>query len=50
MERFNLKTLHEEEDEEQQQVNITNRFAALENWDDDVDINRAWETIRHISL
>jgi hypothetical protein len=24
-------------------------FAALENLDDDVDINRAWETIKTIS-
>jgi hypothetical protein len=25
---------------------ISNRYAALENLDDDVDINRAWETIK----
>jgi hypothetical protein len=28
------------------QVKISNRFAAWENLDDDVDISRAWETIR----
>jgi hypothetical protein len=31
---------------EQYQVKISNRFTALENLDNDVDINRAWETIR----
>jgi hypothetical protein len=28
------------------QVTIKNKFAALENVDDNVDINKAWETIR----
>jgi hypothetical protein len=46
MERFNLKQLHEEEAKEQDQVTIKNKFAALENLDDDGDINRAWNTIR----
>jgi hypothetical protein len=27
------------------QVKITNRFAALENFDDNLDMNRAWENI-----
>ena len=27
------------------QIDITNRFAALENLSDDEDINRAWENI-----
>jgi hypothetical protein len=31
---------------EQYQVTIKNKFAALENLDDNADINRAWETIR----
>jgi hypothetical protein len=31
---------------EQYRVEISNRFAALENLDTEVDINRAWETIR----
>jgi hypothetical protein len=46
MERFNLKQLNEEEVKEQYQVTIKNKFAALENLDDNGDINRAWETIR----
>jgi hypothetical protein len=46
MERFNLKKLDKVEDREQYRVEISNRFVALENLDDDVDINRAWETIR----
>jgi hypothetical protein len=46
METFNLKKLNEVEGKEHYQVEISNRFTALENLDDDVDINRAWETIR----
>jgi hypothetical protein len=46
MERFNLKKLDEVEGKEQYQVEISNRFAALENSDDDVNINRTWETVR----
>jgi hypothetical protein len=46
MERFNLKQLNEKELKEQYQVTIKNKFAALENLDDDGDINRAWDTIR----
>jgi hypothetical protein len=46
MERFSLKKLNEVEGKEQYQVEITNRFAALENNDDYVDINIAWETVR----
>jgi hypothetical protein len=44
--RFNLKRLNEVESKEQYKVKISNRFRALENLDDIVDINRAWETIR----
>jgi uncharacterized metal-binding protein YceD (DUF177 family) len=40
MERFNLKKLKEVEGKEQYHVEISNRFAALENLYDDVDINR----------
>jgi hypothetical protein len=43
---FNLKQLNEEEVKEQYQVTIKNKFAALENLDDNGDINQAWETIR----
>jgi hypothetical protein len=46
MERFSPKKLNEVEGKEQYRVDITDRFAALENLDDDMDINRAWETIR----
>jgi hypothetical protein len=46
MERFNLKKLNEVEGKELYRVKNSNRFAALENLDRDVDINRAWETIR----
>jgi hypothetical protein len=45
-ERLNLKKLNEVEGKEQYRVEISNTFAALENFDDDVDINRTWETIR----
>jgi hypothetical protein len=44
--KFNFKKLNEVEGKEQYRVEITNRFAALENLDAEVDINRAWETTR----
>jgi hypothetical protein len=37
-----------EEVKKQYQVTIKNKFAALENLDDNGDIYRAWETIREI--
>jgi hypothetical protein len=46
MERFNLKKSKEVEVKEQYRVEISNRFAALEDLDTEVDISRAWETIR----
>jgi hypothetical protein len=46
MERFNLEKLNQGEGKEQYWVEISNGFEALENLDDDVDIKRAWETIR----
>jgi hypothetical protein len=46
MERFNLKKLNELEGNEQYRVEISDRFATLENLDTEMDINRAWETIR----
>ena len=45
-ERFNLRKLNEMEVRKQYQVQITNRFAALENLSDCEDINRAWENIK----
>jgi hypothetical protein len=46
MERFNLKKLNKVDGKEQYCVEISNRFAALENLDAGVDVNKAWETIR----
>ena len=46
VERFNLWELIELEVRNQNQIEITNRFAALENLSDGEDINRAWENIR----
>jgi hypothetical protein len=46
MEKFNLNKLNKVEDKEQHFAEISHRFAALENLDDEVDTNRAWETIR----
>jgi hypothetical protein len=45
MERFNLKKLNEVEGKERYRVEISNRFAALENLDTEVDVNKTWETI-----
>jgi hypothetical protein len=45
MERFNLKKLNDGEGKEQFRVGISNRFAALEDLDTEVEINSAWETI-----
>ena len=44
--RFNLRKLNELEVRKKYQIEITNRFAALENLSDDEDINRAWENIK----
>jgi hypothetical protein len=43
---FNLKKLNEVEGKEQYRVEISNRFAALEDLDAEVEINSAWEFIR----
>jgi hypothetical protein len=45
MERFNLKKLNDVERKEQFRVEVSNRFAALEDLDTKVEINGAWETI-----
>ena len=44
--RFNLRKLNEPEVREQYQIEITNRFAALENLNDDDDVYRTWENIK----
>jgi hypothetical protein len=46
MQRFDLRKLNDAEVKKQYQVKITNRSAALENFDDNVDMNGAWENIR----
>jgi hypothetical protein len=46
MERFNLEKLNDVEGKEQFRVEVSNRFAALEDLDVEVEINSAWETIR----
>jgi hypothetical protein len=45
VERFNPNQLNEEEVKGQCQVTIKNKFAALENLDDNGDMKRAWETV-----
>jgi hypothetical protein len=46
MEGFSLKKLNAVEGKEQYRVEISSRFAALENREAEVDINRAWETVQ----
>jgi hypothetical protein len=46
IDRFNLNKLNEGEVKEQYQVTIKNRFSALENSEDNGDINRACERER----
>jgi len=45
-ERFTLRKLNELEVKKKYQIEITNRFAPLENLNVDKDINRAWENIK----
>jgi hypothetical protein len=46
MERFNLKKLNEVEGIGQFPVEVSNRFAALEDLEVEVEISSAWNTIR----
>jgi hypothetical protein len=46
MERFNLKKLNEVVGKEQFRVEVSNRFAVLEDVDAEAEINSAWETVR----
>jgi hypothetical protein len=46
MERFNLKKVNEVEGKEKYHVEVSNRFAALEDLDAEIEINTIWETIR----
>jgi hypothetical protein len=45
MERFNLKKLSEVEGKKWDHVEISQRFAALENMDTEVDVDKTWESI-----
>jgi hypothetical protein len=45
MERFNLNKLHEAEVKDKHCVEVSNRFAALEDLDAEVEINTIWEMI-----
>jgi hypothetical protein len=45
MEGFNLKKLNEVEGKERCRVEVSHRFAALEDLDAEVEINSAWQTI-----
>jgi hypothetical protein len=46
LERFDLKKVDDVEVKEKYQVEISNRFAALERLDESFDINNASESIR----
>jgi hypothetical protein len=46
LERFDLEKLDDIEVKEKYQVEISNRFTALESLDESSDINNAWESIR----
>jgi len=48
VERFNLGTLNELKVRKNYKIKILNRFAALENLNDDEDINSALENIKEI--
>ena len=43
---FNLRKLNEPEVREQNQIEITNRFAALENLNNEEDVDTNWENIK----
>jgi hypothetical protein len=45
-ERFDLRKLDDVEVKEKYQLEISNRFAALESLDDSIDTNSAWKSIR----
>jgi hypothetical protein len=46
MKRLNLKKLNEVEDKEKYRVEVSNRFATLDDLDAEVKINTILETIR----
>jgi hypothetical protein len=46
IESFNLKKFEEVEGKEQYRVEVSNKFAAWEHLETEVDINSVWATIR----
>jgi hypothetical protein len=46
MESFNPKKLNKIEGKQQYHIEVSNRFAALENLDAELDIYSAWEIVR----
>jgi hypothetical protein len=46
MEMFSPKKLNEVEGKEKYYVEVSNRFATLEDLDMEVEINSAWKTIK----
>jgi hypothetical protein len=46
VDRFNLRKLTEMEVRKEYQIKISNVFAALENLNDNEDINRAWGNMK----
>jgi hypothetical protein len=44
--RFNVKKLNELEVRKQYKIEVTNRFAALENLSDSEDMNRSWKNFK----
>jgi hypothetical protein len=46
VEIFNLKKLNKLEFSKHDHIKISNRFATLENLNDSMDVNRAWEDIK----
>jgi len=49
VEGLNLRKRSELEVRKQYQIEILKSFTALENLNDNEDINRAWETLKRIS-
>ena len=49
-ERFNLRKLNEPDVGEQYQIEITNKFAVLENLSDDEGVDRTWENVKAKTL
>jgi hypothetical protein len=48
MEKFNLKKLNVVESKEKYHVEVSNRFAALEDLNNNVEINSAWKQLARI--